>query len=129
MTQVLSDLDPTFLWAVLLLLGALIAGWALQVACSVCSVEPPDFWYSVLAVVIICISNVVLRFWLQVSEVPADFGTQLFAPAITTGLVIAMSIRAGPLGAFKVTFVHGVLCGLIYCVASVMGKALIAGVL
>ena len=44
MTQVLSDLDPTFLWAVLLLLGALIAGWALQVACSVCSVEPPDFW-------------------------------------------------------------------------------------
>ncbi len=128
MAQLLPELDPTLMLVVLLPLGALVAGWALQMACTICSVDPPDFWHSVLAVVIICISNVVLRFWLQVSEVPADFGTQLFAPAITTGLVIAMSIRAGPLGAFKVTFVHGVLCGLIYCVASVMGKALIAGV-
>jgi hypothetical protein len=113
----------------LLLLGGLIAGWALQIACSICSVEPPDFWHSVLAVVIICISNIVLRFWIRDSEVPADFGTEIFAPAITTALVIAMSIRTGPLAAFKVTFVHGVLCGLIYCVATVMGKVLIAGVL
>ncbi len=129
MTQVLSDLDPTFFWAVLLLLGALIAGWALQVACSVCSVEPPDFWYSVLAVVIICISNIALQFWLRVTQAPADFSTQMLAPAVTTMLVIAMSIRTGPFAALKVTFVHGVLCGLIYCVFIAMGKVLIAGVL
>ena len=128
MAQVLSDLDPTFVWAVLLLLGALIAGWALQVACSVCSVEAPDFWYSVLAVVIICISNIVLQFWLRVTQAPADFSTQILAPAVITVLVIAMSIRTGPLAALKVTLVHGVLCGLIYCVVTVMGNAMIAGV-
>lgn len=129
MAQLLHELDPTLVLAVLLPLGALVAGWALQMACTICSVEPPDFWHSVLAVVVICISNIVLRFWLRISEAPADYGTQLLAPAITTGLVIAMSIRSGPFAAFKVTFVHGVLCGLIYCVASVMGKVLIAGVL
>ena len=129
MVQVLCDLDPIFVRAVLLLLGALIAGWALQVACSVCSVEPPDFWYSVLAVVIICISSIVLQFWLRVTQAPADFSTQILAPAVITVLVIAMSIRTGPLAALKVTFVHGVLCGLIYGILTVMGKVLIAGVL
>lgn len=128
MVQVLSDIDPTFVWAVLLLLGALIAGWALQVACSVCSVEPPDFWYSVLAVVIICVSNIVLQFWLRVTQAPADFSTQILAPAVIAVLVIAMSIRTGPFAALKVTFVHGVLCGLIYCAVNLMGKVLIAGV-
>ena len=129
MAQLLPGLDPTLMLVVLLPIGALIAGWALQMACNICSVEPPDFWHSVLAVVIICISNVVLRFWLRVSEAPASFSTQLLAPAVITGLVIAMSIRTGPFAAFKVTFVHGVLCGLIYCVVSVMGKVLIAGAL
>ncbi len=129
MAQVFGDLDPIFVQAVLLLLGALIAGWALQVACNICSVEPPDFWYSVLAVVIICISNIVLQFWLRVTQAPADFSTQILAPAVITVLVIAMSIRTGPFAALKVTFVHGVLCGLIYCVLTAMGKVLIAGVL
>ncbi|MCH8840304.1 MAG: hypothetical protein IH831_06430 [Planctomycetes bacterium] len=129
MAQVLSDLNPTFVLAVLLPLGVLITGRALQVACRVCSVEPPDFWHSVLAVVMICVSNIVLQFWLRVTEAPADFSTQILAPAVTTAIVIAMSIRTGPLAALKVTFVHGVLCGLIYCVANVMGKVLIAGVL
>ena len=129
MAQLLHDLDPIFVLVVLLPLGALAAGWALQVACSICSVHPPDFWHSVLAVVIICVSNILLRFWLRVSQVPADLGTQILAPAVITALVIAMSIRSGPFAAFKVTFVHGALCGLIYCVATVMGKVLIAGVL
>ena len=124
-----TNSDPTFVLAVVLLLGALLAGWALQMACKVCSIEPPDFWHSVLAVVIIGVSNVVLQFWLRVTKVPIDLSTQIFAPAIVTALVIAMSIRTQPLAALKVTFVHGVLCGLIYCVANVMGKALIAGVL
>lgn len=128
MAQMFHDIDPAIVLAVLLPLGALAAGWALQVACRVCSVEPPDFWQSVLAVVIICVSNIVLRFWLRVSEAPTDFGTQIVAPAITTALVIAMSIRTGPFAAFKVTCTHGVLCGLIYCAASAMGKVLIAGV-
>ena len=128
MAQVLSDLNPIFLLAVLLPLGVLITGRALQAACRVCSVKPPDFWHSVLTVVMICISNIVLRFWLGVSEVPADFGTQFVAPAVITALVIAISIRTSPLAAFNVTLVHGVLCGLIYCVANVMGKVVIAGV-
>jgi hypothetical protein len=129
LTQLLPELDSTLVLAIFLPLGALIAGWTLQMACNICSVEPPDFWQSVLAVVIICIANIVLRFWLRVSEIPATHTTQLLVPAIITGLVIAMSIRSGPFAAFKVTFVHVVLCGLIYCVVSVMGKALIAGVL
>ena len=128
MAQMLHDIDPTFVLAVLLPLGALTAGWALQVACNICSVEPPDFWQSVLTVVIICVSNIVLRFWLRVTEAPADLSTQIFAAAITTALVIAMSIRSGPLAALKVTLVHGVLCGLIYSAVTVMGNAMIAGV-
>ena len=129
MAQLLPELDGTLLLALCLPLGALIAGWALQMACNICSVEPPDYWHSVLAVVIIGIANVVLRFWLRVAEAPVDYTTQLLAPVATTGLVIAMSIRTGPFAAFKVTFVHCVLCGLIYCVASVMGKVLIAGII
>ena len=85
MAQLLHELDPTLVLVVLLPLGALVAGWALQMACSICSVEPPDFWHSVLAVVIICISNVVLRFWLRVSEAPANFSTQYVAPVVLTG--------------------------------------------
>jgi hypothetical protein len=129
MAQLLSNLDPTFVVVVLLPLAAAIAGWALRVACSVCSVEPPDFWHSVLAVMIICVANIVLRFWLRVIQAPIDFGTQFVAPVIVTGLVVSMSIRTGPLSAFKVTFVHGILCGLIYCAALVMSKVLVASIL
>jgi hypothetical protein len=127
--QLLPELDPTLVLTILLPLAALIAGWALQMACKICSVESPDFWQSVLAVVIVCIANVVLRFWLRVSDIPANYANQMLLPAIITGLVIAMSIRSGPLAAFKVTFVHGVLCGLLYCAASAMGKVLIASAL
>jgi hypothetical protein len=128
-SQLLPELDPTLVLTVLLPLAALIAGWALQMACKICSVESPDFWQSVLAVVIICVANVVLRFWLRVSEIPAHYTTQYLLPAIVTGLVIAISIRSGPFATFKVTFVHGVLCGLLYCAASAMGKVVIASAL
>jgi hypothetical protein len=126
MAQLLSNLDPHFVVIVLLPLAAVIAGWALRVACSVCSVEPPDFWHSVLAVVIIGVANIVLRFWLRTIGAPIDFSTQFVAPIVVTGLVVSMSIRTGPWSAFKVTFVHGILCGLIYCAALVMSKVLIA---
>jgi hypothetical protein len=129
MLQLLPELDLRLAATILLPLGALIAGWALQMACTICSVEPPDYWHSVLAVVIICISNVVLRFWLRVSDIVETYTTQLLMPAAITGLIIAMSIRRGPFAALRVTFVHIVLCGLIYCVAAVMGKALIASAL
>jgi hypothetical protein len=129
MAQLLSNLDPSFVVLVLLPLAAVIAGWALRIACIVCSVEPPDFWHSVLAVVIICVANIVLRFWLRVVQAPLDYSTQILAPIVTTGLVVSMSIRTGPLAAFKVTFVHGLLCGLIYFAALMMSKVLIAGIM
>ncbi len=129
MAQSLRDLDPTFVLIVLVPLAAATAAWALRVACSVCSVESPDFWHSVLAVVIICVANIVLRFWLKVSHVPTGIGPQVVAPLVTTALVIAMSVRTGPLSACKVTFVHGMLCGLIYCMVTAMGKVLIAGMI
>lgn len=128
MAQLLSNLDPTFVVVVLLPLAAVIGGWALRVACSVCSVEPPDFWHAVLAVVIICVANIVLRFWLRVIQAPIDFSTQFVAPVVVTGLVISMSVRTGPWSACKVTFVHGILCALLYCAALVMGKVLIASI-
>lgn len=128
MAQLLSNLDPTLVVVILLPLAAVIAAWALRVACSVCSVDPPDFWQSVLAVVIICVANIVLRFWLRVVQAPIDFSTQFIAPLVVTGLVVSMSIRTGPFAAFKVTFVHGILCGLIYCAALVMSKVFIASI-
>lgn len=129
MAQLLSNLDPTFVVVVLLPLAAVIAGWALRISCTVCSVDPPDFWQSVLAVVIICVANIVLRFWLRVVQAPIDAGTQFIAQAVVTALVVSMSIRTGPWPACKVTFVHGILCGLIYCAALVMSKAIIASAL
>ena len=129
MAQLIRDLDPTFVLMIVVPLAAIIAGWALRLSCNLCSVEAPDFWHCVLAVVIVCVANVVLRFWLRVSQVPESFETQILAPLVTTALVMSMSIRTGPFAACKVTFVHGLLCGLIYCLVHVMSKSLIAGVL
>lgn len=129
MAQLISGLDPSLVLMILLPLAAVIAGWALRISCTICGVEPPDFWRAVLAVVIICVANVVLRFWLRVTQVPVGYETQILASLIMTTLLMAMSTRTGPFAACKVTFVHGLLCGLIFGVAHVMSKSLIAGIL
>ena len=129
MAQLIRDLDPSFVLLILTPLAAIVAGWALRISCSLCAVEPPEFWHSVLAVVMVGVANVILRFWLRVSQIPESLETKYLAPAVLTILIMSMSIRTGPFAAFKVTFVHLLLCGLIYCFVHVMSKSLIAGVL
>ena len=129
MAQLISGIDPSLVLIILLPLAAGIACWALRVYCTICGLDPPDFWRAVLAVVIICVANVVLRFWLRVIQVPVGSETQILAALLMTILLMAMSTRTGPFAACKVTFVHALLCGLIYGVVQVMSESLIAGVL
>ena len=91
MDPLLSAFDPIVVFAVLLPLAAMLATWGLQVACTSCSVDPPDFWQALLAVIVICIANVVVHFWLQVTHSALELETQLVATLLITAVVLTLS--------------------------------------
>lgn len=125
MANLIDGLDPMLVFLVLLPMAALIAAWALRVSCNICDLDPPDYLHCLLAVVIVAVANVVLRFWLRINDGPVSFEAQVLAPLATTVLVLAMSIRTGPINACKVMVVQGILCGMLYCAALVMKKTLL----
>lgn len=108
------DLDAVWTLAALVPLAVAVTAWALRMSCGFCSVEPPEFWHAVVTVVIIAVTNVVLRFFLQVTGSAEGMGPQYFAPAIATATVIALSLPTGPFTALTITVVQVVLCGTIY---------------
>ena len=113
MAQIFHGLDPTLVFLVLVPTAAAIAAWALQLACKICDVEVPDYLHCLLAIIVVAIANVVLRFWLRVNQEPLAFGAEWLAPVATTILVLSVLIRTGPINACKVLLVHGLLCGTI----------------
>ena len=125
MAQLIQGLDPTLVFLILLPAAALIAAWALRVSCNICDVEPPDYLHCLLAVIIVGVANVVLRFWLRINDGPLSFEVQVLAPLATTVLVLSMSIRTGPINACKVMLVQGILCGMLYCAALLMKKTFV----
>jgi hypothetical protein len=114
MPPMMSDLDAVWTLAALVPLAVAAAAWALQMSCGFCSVEPPEFWHAVTTVVIIAVTNVVLRFVLQMVDSAHGMTPQYLAPAIATAAVIALSLPAGPFTATTITVVQVVLCALMY---------------
>jgi len=108
------DLDLIFTLAALVPLAVAVAAWALQMACGFCSQEPPEFWHAVITVVIIAVANVVLRFFLQVTDSAHGMAPQYLLPAVTTAAVIAVCLPTGPFSASTITIVQIVLCALMY---------------
>jgi hypothetical protein len=109
-----SDLDLIFTLAALVPLAVAVAAWALQMACGFCSVEPPEFWHAVITVVIIAVTNVILRFFLQMTDSAHGMTPQYFLPALATAAVISLSLPTGPFTATAITIVQVVLCALVY---------------
>ena len=112
--HLLENLDTIWTLAALVPLAVAAAAWALRMACGFCSVEPPEFWHAVVVVVIIAVSNVVLRFFLQVTDSDHGFAPQYFGPALMTAAVIALSLPTGPFSALTIMVVQAVLCASIY---------------
>ena len=124
MVSLIHGLDPGLVFLVLLPAAAFVAAWALRVSCNICEVEPPDYLHCLLAVVIVAVANVVLRFWLRINDGPISFEAQVLAPLATTVIVLSISIRTGPINACKVIVVQGILCGMIYCAVVVVKKSI-----
>ncbi len=108
------DLDTLWTLAALVPLVVAAAAWGLQMSCGFCSVEPPEFWHAVITVVIIAVTNVVLRFLLLMSGYAEGMGALYMAPAVATAAVIALSLPTGPFTASTITVVEIVLCALMY---------------
>jgi hypothetical protein len=109
-----SDLDAVWTLAALVPLAVAAAAWSLQMSCGFCSIDPPEFWHAVTTVVIIAVTNVVLRFVLQSLGASQGMIAQYLAPGVATATVIAISLPTGPFTATTITVVQVVLCALIY---------------
>jgi hypothetical protein len=110
----MSDLDAVWTLAALVPLAVAAAAWGLQMSCGFCSIEPPEFWHAVTTVVIIAVTNVVLRFVLQMTDTGDGMTAQYLMPAIATSTVIALTLPTGPFYAATITVVQVVLCALMY---------------
>jgi hypothetical protein len=121
--ELFERVDPTLVLLVATLLG-MAAAWALQMACAVAAVEPPDYWQSLLCVFLIVVSNVLLRFWVNTSVANPDLGTTVVWPLAMTAGIIAVMVRTGPLSAMVVTACEGIFCAGLYIGFSMAGSAL-----
>ena len=119
LTAFLESIDPLVVLAVVTPLILAIGAWSLRMACSICAVEPPTFWHALLTLLILLIANVVLRFFLHVTQTPATLGTQYVAPVVTNAVVIAVSLPSGPIAAIIIAIVHAIMTAVIYVGAMV----------
>ncbi len=119
MSEILRVTNPEIVLALTAFLCLGAVAWSLRMSCSLCSIEPPDFWQAALTSVIVVAANIILRFWFSVAEVPTGWGTQLVAPLVVSAGVVAASIRIGPISALGVTVVQGVVCAVLYVGASI----------
>ena len=129
MAQLIQQFDPSILFFVVLPVAAVVAAWALKIACAICDLNSPDFWHCVLAVIVVAVANLALRFGLRAGTGPISFEAQVLAPLATTALVLSMSIRTGPINACKVMLVHGLLCGMILSAVVLMSQSLALAVM
>jgi hypothetical protein len=126
MAQFVGQLDPVLLFLVVVPVGLAAAAWALQMACAVAAVDPPDYWQSLLCVVLVAVANVILRFWVNISVPDPGLGYHLLLPLSVTAGIVAVMVRVGPISAVVVTVCEGAICAGIYLGVSMASSALIA---
>jgi hypothetical protein len=112
--QTLFNSDALWTLAALVPLAVAVASWALQMACGFCSVDPPEFWHAVSTVVIIAVSNAIVRFVLHANGAAYGMAPQYLAPLVVTTTVITISLPTGPFTALTITGVQVALCAMIY---------------
>ena len=121
MNTLLCQFDSGLVLTVTVPLGVAFAAWLLRMSCGLCAVKVPDYWHAVLVILFLGIVNIVLRFWLNVTNVPSDISSQFIVPMAATALVMAISLRTSPLAALRVTLVQGALCGVLYFAVALFG--------
>ena len=124
MAPFIDRFDPALVFLVIVPIGLAIAAWALQMACAISAVDPPDYWQSLLCVVLAAVANVVLRFWVNISVPDPGLGYQLLLPLGMTAGIVAVMVRVGPISAVMVTVCEGAICAGIYIGASMASSAL-----
>lgn len=114
MVYLLENINPNFLLIILAPSVVAIMALALRMACVFAAVQPPDFYQAVLSVILIIIANVVLQYFLHVTQSPSGLGSQLLAPLFVTTLLIAISLPASPFSALVVAVSHLGICIVAY---------------
>jgi len=127
-TYLLRDIDPTLLFLILLPPAIAMAAWALQMTCVFCSVDPPEFWQSVITILVIGAANLFLRIWMKVMYTAPGSGSQFLAALVLTTAIVAIAVRTGPISAFMVTVGEGLSCGMLYVGLTIVGTAVLTAV-
>jgi len=123
MAYLLSVFDPTVATFILIPICIAIAAWALRVACSFSSVDPPEFLQSTLTVILICITNVVVSYFMHLAQASPGIGTHLVVPVLATATMIALTVKTGPLSALITTISFASICGGVYYSLAVINAA------
>jgi len=118
--------DPTIVAILLVPICLAIAAWALRLACSFSSVEPPEFLQSAFTVVLICVANVAVSFFMHFTQAAPGIGTHLVVPLLVTAAMIAIVVRTGPLSALITTVSFGSICGSVYYSLAALNAAMLA---
>jgi hypothetical protein len=123
--ELLAKHDPALVVLVFLPAAFFIAAWALRMACEFSAVEPPDFWQSLLCVFLVIVSNVLLRYWVNISVADPGLGSQLLWPLVMSASIVAVMLRTGPFSALMVTLCEGAFCMVLYLCFSMLSARLL----
>jgi len=118
--------DPVVVTLLLVPVCIAIAAWALRVACSFASVKPPEFLQSALTVILICVTNVVVSYFLHLTQASPGIGTHLVIPVLATATMIALTVKTEPLSALITTISFASICGGVYYSLSIINAAMVA---
>ena len=126
MMYFLRVIDPTVVAIILVPILLAIAAWALRISCSFSAVDPPEFLQSAFTVVLICVANIAVSFFLHYTEAAPGIGTRLLIPLLVTAAMIAVAVRTGPLSALITTVSFASICGGVYYSLEVINAAMLA---
>ncbi len=126
MVSQLYNLDAPLFWAVLILIGIVVAAWSLRIACRICSVDPPDFLPAVVAMIVVCVANALWNYYLQISHIHPSLGTHLVVPLILTVVLLAMSLSTGLGSALMIASVQSFICGAFYLALTIFDGLVLA---
>lgn len=125
--SLLLRLDPTLFWIIAIPTAIAAAAWALSISCSLCAIEVPQFWHSVLIVFMLVVGNLVVN--AALNALVDDFNTMLKVTSalMTTIFIYSASLSIGIATACTVTMLHVGLCFAIYVGMTTIDGVLMAG--
>ena len=125
--SLLYNLGPVLFWAIAIPVSLAVAAWALKIACAICSVESPEFWQSVVTVIVVCAANAIWRYYLEISLFPLGLGTHLIAPIVITVAILAISLATDLGSALMIASVQICICAAIYLTLTTLDGLVLVG--